>query len=160
MNRVDRFKILQQASGEFLCENIPDDWESRSEAARLEYIWDNVWQPLEYTDPAEVLGCIEASASTWEQFVRSNAAKTHNVNTSKYVYVITEDRRESGDCCKVFSDKKEAYVYALKRLWYYNPDLRRDITARLKTESAVKVFNRYDGAWNHFVPRIYKRRVI
>jgi len=69
--KVDKFKVLQYASGAFLTEEIPDDWESISEKKRISYVNSNVCEQYECADPVCVIDLIDDSAMSLLRFIGS-----------------------------------------------------------------------------------------
>jgi len=63
------FLFQQQSSTAFLSNPLPDNWEDMSDPEQLEFIQDNIWQPLENRDPATVREEIYDNAESWEQFI-------------------------------------------------------------------------------------------
>lgn len=44
-------KCLMLCSGHYLCANYPDNWENLSGNEQLEFIGDNLWEPMENESP-------------------------------------------------------------------------------------------------------------
>lgn len=58
------FTILQTASGAYLCDLLPDDWESLSGDQQEDYLIMNAWEPLEGMPAADVFDLIESHAQS------------------------------------------------------------------------------------------------
>jgi hypothetical protein len=56
------------ASGHFLTDQLPDEFDDWSEEQRLGFIEDHKWQPFEYWDSAEIYDEICQLASTMFRF--------------------------------------------------------------------------------------------
>ena len=54
-----RFKIFQEMSGNFLINQIPDNWEDLEEDDQHEYLMDNIWEPMEGYFPSKVAEIIK-----------------------------------------------------------------------------------------------------
>ena len=62
-------QCLQLCSGHYLCSNYPDNWNDLTEDAQLEFVEDNLWQPMENEDPEYVMQCIENAAKATQFFI-------------------------------------------------------------------------------------------
>ena len=63
------FEILQFMSGNFLCEDFPDNWRDMTEDEQIEFMEDNVWEPFENTPASEVYKIIDNAANCAIQFM-------------------------------------------------------------------------------------------
>ena len=63
-------QCLELASGHYLCANYPNNWEDLTEEAQLEFVSDNLWQPMENEEPEYVMQCIENAATCTYQFIK------------------------------------------------------------------------------------------
>ena len=77
MNDNLYFQCLQLCSGHYLCANYPDNWENLTEEAQLEFVSDNLWQPMENEEPQYVIGYIENAAQVTYEFILSREVKTN-----------------------------------------------------------------------------------
>ena len=64
-----RFSILQHASGNFLTDELPDNWEELGEDEQHEFIMDHVWEPMEGYFPSQVVEIIENTAGCLTKFL-------------------------------------------------------------------------------------------
>lgn len=62
-------KCLMLCSGHYLCANYPDNWENLSENEQLEFIGDNLWEPMENESPELVQSAIESAAIATYHFI-------------------------------------------------------------------------------------------
>jgi hypothetical protein len=62
-------KCLMLCSGHYLCANYPDNWENLSENEQLEFIGDNLWEPMENEPPELVQSAIESAAIATYHFI-------------------------------------------------------------------------------------------
>ena len=53
------FKTFQWASAEYLCDEVPDNWNALKLEAREAYINENVHEDHEYKEAEHVIFCIE-----------------------------------------------------------------------------------------------------
>jgi hypothetical protein len=56
------------ASGHFLTDQLPNEFDEWGEVQRLGFIEDHKWQPFEYWDPAEIYDEIRSLADTMIRF--------------------------------------------------------------------------------------------
>ena len=69
MNSNLYFQCLQLCSGHYLCANYPSNWQDLEYKNQLEFVEDNLWQPMENEDPEYVMQCIENAATVTQQFI-------------------------------------------------------------------------------------------
>ena len=69
MNQQLKFKLLQQASKNYLCQPLPDNWYELTEAQQDELILENAWQPLEAWNAHEIYEKIESRADSLASFI-------------------------------------------------------------------------------------------
>lgn len=60
-------KYLQQGSGFYLTEHLPDNWQELDENKLLDYIEQHLWQPFENWPPIDVLDEISTLADSFQQ---------------------------------------------------------------------------------------------
>ena len=65
-------EILQLASGHFLCQPYPQDWENMSDKEQDEYILAHAWQPFEDYDSEYVRSCIDNAAQVTQEFINNH----------------------------------------------------------------------------------------
>lgn len=68
--KFTEFEILQWASGHFLTEKIPDDWEDMSSAEQDDYLQEHVWEPYVNRPLGELWELIEINADTSIHFFK------------------------------------------------------------------------------------------
>ncbi len=56
------------ASGHFLTDQLPDEFEKWNETQRLRFVENHKWQPFEYWDPADIYDEIQSLASAMIRF--------------------------------------------------------------------------------------------
>lgn len=61
-----------------LCANYPDNWENLSENEQLEFIGDNLWEPMENEPPELVQSAIESAAIATYHFIEDLNHKVEN----------------------------------------------------------------------------------
>ena len=71
MNDKLYLDCLILCSGHYLCSNYPDNWEDLNYKAQLEFVEDNLWQPMENEDPEYVMQCIDNAATCTQQFIEN-----------------------------------------------------------------------------------------
>ena len=64
-----KFKIMQQVSGNYLCENLPDNWEELAEEEQNEFLETNAWEPVEDLSADELFSLIEDSVPSTQAIV-------------------------------------------------------------------------------------------
>jgi hypothetical protein len=69
-------------SGHYLCANYPDNWENLSENEQLEFIGDNLWEPMENESPELVQSAIESAAIATYHFIEDLNHKVPENKTS------------------------------------------------------------------------------
>ena len=69
MNDKLYLQCLQLCSGHYLCANYPHNWEDLTEEKQLEFIADNLWEPMENELPELVRGAIESAAQVTYNFI-------------------------------------------------------------------------------------------
>lgn len=62
MKKINYFEILQLTSGNYLSENIPDNWMQMSDDEQSVFLEENAWEPFEYWEVDEVWSLIDAAA--------------------------------------------------------------------------------------------------
>jgi len=72
---LTRKDLIMHQSGNFLCENLPDNYDEMEDAELHEYIMDNVWQPFEYWRPQEIWENIENAADALIMFLEKQGIK-------------------------------------------------------------------------------------
>lgn len=75
-------KCLMLCSGHYLCANYPDNWENLSENEQLEFIGDNLWEPMENEPPELVQSAIESAAIATYHFIEDLNYKVPENKTS------------------------------------------------------------------------------
>ena len=75
-------KCLMLCSGHYLCANYPDNWENLSENEQLEFIGDNLWEPMENESPKLVQSAIESAAIATYHFIEDLNHKVPENKTS------------------------------------------------------------------------------
>jgi len=63
------FEVLQHMSGNFLCEKFPDNWRDMNDDEQMEFMEENVWEPLENLLTSEVYQIIDNAAANAIQFM-------------------------------------------------------------------------------------------
>jgi hypothetical protein len=66
MKQLTFFALEQEASGNFLTERYPDDWNDLTEAEQMEFISDHAWEPFECWQASEVQSAIDDAARGME----------------------------------------------------------------------------------------------
>ena len=61
--RLTEFELFQSLSGNFLCQEVPDNWENLDEEKQDQFVRENIWQPLEHYSSSEIIELIEDSCS-------------------------------------------------------------------------------------------------
>lgn len=70
-SKLTYFDVLQWASGFFLTERFPSNWEDMEEEEQNQFIIDNAWQPFEYWGAEDVYDVIASLAySTKRKFLK------------------------------------------------------------------------------------------
>lgn len=62
-------QCLQLCSGHYLCANYPNSWFELDYDRQLEFIANNLWEPMENESPELVKAAIESAASVTQQFI-------------------------------------------------------------------------------------------
>ncbi|PSB06701.1 hypothetical protein C7B62_22100 [Pleurocapsa sp. CCALA 161] len=75
-------KCLMLCSGHYLCANYSDNWENLSENEQLEFIGDNLWEPMENESPELVQSAIESAAIATYHFIEDLNHKVPENKTS------------------------------------------------------------------------------
>lgn len=70
-------QCLILCSGHYLCANYPDNWEDLTENEQLEFIANNLWEPMENETPNSVYAAIESAAQVTYDFI-INLTKENN----------------------------------------------------------------------------------
>ncbi len=78
MKKINYFEILQQTSGHFLTEHIPDNWNEMSTVEQDTFLEEAAWEPFEYWDVADVWSLIDAAAYSTKQFLEKMGAEVVN----------------------------------------------------------------------------------
>ena len=68
--RLTEFEIFQALSGNFLCNKVPDNWESLDEQKQDQFVRENIWQPLENWNRSEIIGLIDDSCAALIKVLR------------------------------------------------------------------------------------------
>lgn len=71
MKTIAKKELMIHASGEFLTDELPDNFRDLTELELLEYIETHVWEAFEDTNPNDVLDLISSSADGLEYFLES-----------------------------------------------------------------------------------------
>jgi len=76
------FDIFQRKSGEFLTEEVPNDWEhDMDDAAKIEFINEHRWELLEDLDYSNIVELIENSTiGTVRELARHGITVTGDIN--------------------------------------------------------------------------------
>ena len=64
-------QCLQLCSRHYLCYNYPDSWFDLNYDNQLEFIADNLWEPMENELPELVRGAIESAAKVTYEFIEA-----------------------------------------------------------------------------------------
>jgi len=87
----------------------------------------------------------------------------------KAIYIMQEDPRE--DCHNIDLGKnikmnncdghieytyEDACTFAIKRMWYGNPDHRKNISDMIKTSGYINTYNHYATPWIYYVTFVMK----
>ena len=75
MTEVEELKLFMlNASGEFLTEQLPTNFDELDEGVLHKFIQENLWQAFEdyYDEPHQIYDFIEVSAYSTMRFVREN----------------------------------------------------------------------------------------
>jgi hypothetical protein len=62
--------LVVRASGHFLSEHLPDDYQELSEEELHQFISDNAWEPLENTEPSHIMDCIDVLALDFQKLLK------------------------------------------------------------------------------------------
>ena len=57
------------ASGHFLCDNLPSDWDEWEEEKVDQFLEDNAWEYFQYTDPKFIWEQIESLAWSMRYYI-------------------------------------------------------------------------------------------
>lgn len=68
-----KFRILQAASGMYLTETIPDNWDELEEEERNQILEDFAWEPFDYHGTSYVWEKIESAAELIEEQIKKHA---------------------------------------------------------------------------------------
>ena len=60
---------IRWASGFYLCETLPENWESLEDWEQDEFVTENAWQPFEYWSAKDLWTEISSLASSAERLV-------------------------------------------------------------------------------------------
>lgn len=69
MKKINYFEILQQTSGHFLTEHIPDNWNELSGVEQDTFLENNAWEPFEYWQVDDVFELIVSAADSTKRFL-------------------------------------------------------------------------------------------
>jgi len=72
LNEEMKFEILQEMSGNFLCDNIPDEWNHMDAEEQSEFLTNHAWEPLEYMDADSLFDSIDSAAISMINFIEKN----------------------------------------------------------------------------------------
>lgn len=75
-------KCFMLCSGHYLCANYLDNWENLSGNEQLEFIGDNLWEPMENELPELVQSAIESAAVATYHFIEDLNHKVPENKTS------------------------------------------------------------------------------
>jgi|APSaa5957512493_1039668.scaffolds.fasta_scaffold53175_2 hypothetical protein len=75
-----KFEIFQWASGEYLCQEIPDNWVSLTDEQRDEYIQENVCEQFEDDSVGSILSQIKVLAKYADEFFQPQKQMQLSIN--------------------------------------------------------------------------------
>ena len=61
-NRLTESEIFQSLMGNFICQELPDNWSDLDEEEQEKFVGKNIWQPLENCNPSKILELIELAS--------------------------------------------------------------------------------------------------
>ena len=67
-----RDEIFVLMSGNYLAENLPDNFQDMDDADLDQFIKDNPWEPLEYWSPSQILDVIDAATLIAVGYIERN----------------------------------------------------------------------------------------
>jgi hypothetical protein len=82
MKNLDRNKLFVEMSGNFLTNQLPDDWNTWEETKINDFLEENVWEPFEYFSTDVVWGIIEDATNSAADFIE-RANLEENIESSK-----------------------------------------------------------------------------
>ncbi len=62
--QLTEFEIFQTVSGNFLCQEVPDDWLDFTEEEQIDFVQEHLWQPLEYCEASKVINLIQDASKS------------------------------------------------------------------------------------------------
>ena len=72
LNDEMKFKILQEISGNFLYENIPDNWLDMSEKDQESFLENYAWEPIEDMGSDKLFETIDNASISMIRFIEEN----------------------------------------------------------------------------------------
>jgi hypothetical protein len=69
--KITSNELFILASNSFLCEELPDNYDEMEENELIEFVGENIWQPLENHSAEEVISMIDSSARTMIEFLEA-----------------------------------------------------------------------------------------
>ena len=63
--QLTEFEIFQTVSGNFLCQEVPDNWLDFTEEEQINFVQEHLWQPLEYWDASKVIDLIQDASESF-----------------------------------------------------------------------------------------------
>ena len=69
------FEILQHASGFFLTDELPDNWEDLEDEERDAFLREHAWEPVENFSSDELWDVIENAAISTQRFLNKQQNK-------------------------------------------------------------------------------------
>ncbi len=71
MSKITKFDLHQLASGEYLCEQIPDDWEMLEVEQQNDFLLANAWEPMEGKSADDIWDLIDCTACSTMGFLQA-----------------------------------------------------------------------------------------
>jgi len=65
-------ELFQQASADYLCDAVPDNWDGMNDEEQSMFLASNVWEPLSNLSEAELFNMIFYSALNYAIFLREH----------------------------------------------------------------------------------------
>jgi hypothetical protein len=72
LNEEMQFKVFQEMSGNFLCDNIPDNWEDMKDNEQEDFLTNHAWEPLEDMSADNIFENIESATASMVEFIEKN----------------------------------------------------------------------------------------
>jgi len=82
MKTLDRNKLFVEMSGNYLTNQLPDDWNTWEETKINDFLEENVWEPFEYFSTDDVWDLIENATNSAADFIE-RANLEENIESSK-----------------------------------------------------------------------------